>query len=240
MFKGLRYFFAGFKLIFRPGIKRFVFIPLVINIFIFATGLWLGMEWFEQFLASVLPAWLAWAEYILWPLFAISYLLILFYLFALLANIIAAPFNGLLAERVELYLRDGTLIQENTSFKKIIKEFPRMMGSEINKLLYFLLRALPLLILFLIPGINVIAPFIWFAFSAWMLSLEYLDYPLGNHDILFKQTRNLVKTQRMKCLSFGGTISAFTMIPVVNFFVMPVAVAGATAFYVDVFNDSNK
>ena len=65
------------------------------------------------------------------------------------------------------------------------------------------------------------------------------DYPLGNHDILFKQTRSLVKTQRMKCLGFGGIISAFTMIPIVNFFVMPVAVAGATAFYVDTFKGTN-
>jgi len=172
-------------------------------------------------------------------LFAISYLLIVFYLFALLANIIAAPFNGLLAEKVELYLCNDTLLQENTSFKKIIKDLPHMMGSEIYKLIYFLLRALPLLILFVIPGINVVAPFVWFAFSAWMLSLEYLDYPLGNHDILFKQTRSLVKTQRIKCLGFGGIISAFTMIPIVNFFVMPVAVAGATAFYVDTFKGTN-
>jgi len=239
MFKGLHYFAAGFKLIFRPGIKRFVFVPLIINIVIFATGLWFGLEWFEQFLECVLPAWLAWAEYILWPLFAISYLLIVFYLFALLANIIAAPFNGLLAEKVELYLCNDTLLQENTSFKKIIKDLPHMMGSEIYKLIYFLLRALPLLILFVIPGINVVAPFVWFAFSAWMLSLEYLDYPLGNHDILFKQTRSLVKTQRIKCLGFGGIISAFTMIPIVNFFVMPVAVAGATAFYVDTFKGTN-
>lgn len=235
MISGINYFFSGVKLIFSPGVKRFVIVPLLINISLFAVGFWLGITWFDQFLASVLPTWLAWAEYILLPLFALSYFLIVFYLFALLANIIAAPFNGLLAERVEQYLRGKDIQQIDSSFKQILIELPRTVGSEISKLLYFLLRSLPLLILFLIPGINIFAPILWFLFSAWMLSIEYLDYPLGNHNILFKQTRTLVKSQRIKCLGFGGLVSAFTMIPIVNFFVMPVAVAGATAFFVDTF-----
>ena len=232
MLGGISYFFSGFKLITTSGIKRFVFIPLLINISIFALGFWLGMTWFDQFLENMLPAWLAWAEFILWPIFALSYFLIVFYLFALLANIIAAPFNGLLSEKVEDHLRGNTPIQNDSTIKQLLRELPRTVSSEINKLFYFLIRSIPLLILFIIPGINVIAPVIWFLFSAWMLSLEYLDYPLGNHGVLFKQTRGLAKQQRTRCLSFGALVSAFTMIPILNFIVMPVAVAGATAFYV--------
>jgi len=154
-------------------------------------------------------------------------------MFALLANIIAAPFNGLLAEKVEQHLRGNNSPQNQSTIKQLLKELPRTVGSEINKLFYFLLRSLPLLVLFLIPGINVIAPIVWFLFSAWMLSLEYLDYPLGNHGILFKQTRGLAKQQRTRCLSFGALVSVFTMIPVLNFIIMPIAVAGATSLYVD-------
>ncbi len=233
MLRGIKYFFSGFRLIFSPGIKRFVFIPLAINISIFSLGFWLGMEWFNQFLAKMLPSWLAWAEFILWPIFALSYFLIVFYLFALIANIIAAPFNGLLAEKIELRLRNKPSHNNQSTIKQLLKELPRTVGSEVNKLFYFLLRSLPLLILFLIPGINLIAPLIWFTFSAWMLSLEYLDYPLGNNAIFFKQTRALAKQQRARCLSFGALVSTFTMIPVLNFIVMPVAVAGATALFVD-------
>lgn len=239
MFSGIHYFLKGFVLVFSPGVKRFVVIPLAINVIIFAAGFWFGLIWFEHFLAGVLPSWLSWAQYILWPLFTISYLLIVFYLFALLANVIAAPFNGLLAERVEHLLLGNSTSFPDSSFKKILRELPRTIGSELNKLFYFLLRSLPLLILFLIPGVNLLAPFVWLLFSAWMLSLEYLDYPLGNHNVLFRQTRALVKPHRIKCLSFGSLISAFTLIPVVNFFVMPIAVAGATAFYVDTFKRDN-
>ncbi len=34
-FKGVHYLFAGFGLITRPGIKRYVVMPLVINILMF-------------------------------------------------------------------------------------------------------------------------------------------------------------------------------------------------------------
>ena len=240
MFCGFSYFFKGFGLIFASGIKRYVVIPLIINITIFSFGLWIGITWFNSFLAQVLPDWLSWAEFILWPLFAISYFLIVFYAFAILVNVIAAPFNGFLAEKVESYLRGDKTLTTESDFKSVLKEAPGVIASEVGKLVYFLVRAIPLLILFLIPGINVFAPFVWFIFSAWMLSLEYLDYPLGNHNVLFKETRSLVKQRKARCLGFGAGVSGFTLIPFLNFIAMPTAVAGATALYVDTFAQDAK
>lgn len=240
MFCGIGYFFQGLRLIFVSGMKRYVIIPLIINITIFSLGLWVGITWFNRFLAQMLPDWLSWAEFILWPLFAISYFLIVFYAFAILVNVIAAPFNGFLAEKIESYLNGDKTLATESDFKTILKEAPGVILSEISKLGYFLIRAIPLLILFLIPGINILAPFIWFIFSAWMLSLEYLDYPCGNHGILFKQTRSMAKQRRTRCLSFGAVVSGFTLVPFLNFIAMPAAVAGATAFYVDTFSNDGK
>ena len=62
-------------------------------------------------------------------------------------------------------------------------------ASALRATLYFLLRAIPLLLLFFIPVVNIAAPFIWAAFGAWMLALQYLDYPLGNHGIDFSEQR---------------------------------------------------
>lgn len=233
MFHGASVLFTGLKLLTRSGLRRFVVIPLVINMAIFAIVLWFGMQWFDQFLSNMLPDWLSWAEFILWPLFALSYFLIVFYLFALLINVIAAPFNSLLAEKVEQYLRGEKNTSSNESNAQLLKEIPRSIGNELSKLLYFLLRSIPLLLLFVIPGINVVAPFLWLLFSAWMLSLEYLDYPLGNHNVSFKTTRMLARQQRITCLSYGAVVTGFTMIPIINFIAMPAAVAGATVLYVD-------
>ena len=71
-----------------------------------------------------------------------------------------------------------------------------------------------------------------------MLSLEYLDYPFGNNGILFKNIRDQARQQRMACLGFGAAVSAVTMIPLVNFIVMPAAVAGATSLYVNTLSNA--
>ena len=236
MLLGIKVFFNGSRLLLKPGIKRFVFIPLFINICLFSFGFWFGLQWFDKILDDILPAWLAWAEFLLLPLFTLSYFLIVFYLFALIANVIAAPFNGLLAERIEKYLLNNNNNQQKENTQKFLPTIIPSIASELNKLTYFIFRSIPLLLLFLIPGINIIAPIAWFIFSAWMLSLEYLDYPLSNHNIMFKNTRELVKEQRPTCLSFGAIISILTLIPIVNFFVMPIAVAGATLLYLDKFS----
>ncbi len=52
-----------------------------------------------------LPDWLSFLSYILWPLFVALLVLMVFFTFTLVANIIAAPFNGFLAEKVEVVVR---------------------------------------------------------------------------------------------------------------------------------------
>ena len=88
-----------------------------------------------------------------------------------------------------------------------------------------------MLLLFLIPGLQIIAPFLWLAFSAWFLSLEYMDYPMGNHGLDFRAQLGALKKNRLTALGFGGGLTLLMMIPVLNFAAMPAAVAGATAMW---------
>lgn len=231
-FIGLQYISKGFSLIRRPGLRRFVVIPLLINTLLFSGAIALGSHYFESAMQQLLPTGWQWLEWLLWPLFVITMLLIIFYSFTLIANFICSPFNSLLAEAVERELT-GSSTTNQTTMMQALKQTPATLWNEARKIGYFLLRALPLLVLFFIPGINLFAPFIWFAFSAWLLSLEYLDYPMGNHNIQFPQQRQILKQHRVTSLSFGASVLVLTMTPVVNFIVMPLAVAGATALYLD-------
>jgi len=121
------------------------------------------------------------------------------------------------------------------SWQSLLKDIVPSLLSELRKLLYFLLRALPLGILFLLPGINLVAPFLWALFSAWMLAIEYADYPMANHSLHFAAQRKLLRDRRWLSLGFGGGTLLMTMTPLLNFLAMPVAVAGATAMWVDEF-----
>ena len=47
---GATYFIKGLSLINKNGIRRYVLIPLLINIFIFSIGLWFAIAQFEIFI----------------------------------------------------------------------------------------------------------------------------------------------------------------------------------------------
>ncbi|MCW8934039.1 MAG: sulfate transporter CysZ [Gammaproteobacteria bacterium] len=234
---GFGHIFSGLKLITQPGLRRFVVIPLSINVALFGGASWYLLVKFDEWMSSLLPDfpdWLSWLEtaliWLLWPLFAIMILLVIFYSFTFLANLIAAPFNSLLAEKVEKHLT-GQALDTGPSYPtaEMIK---RSIGSEVGKLLYFIKWWVLLFIITLIPVINLAAPFIWLVFGAWMLSLEYLDYPMANHNKFFKDINKQAVSKRSLSLSFGGGVMLFTSIPVLNLIAMPASVAGATSLWV--------
>jgi len=233
-FKGIGFAFSGFSLVLTKGIRPFVVMPLLINIVVFSLGIWLAYSQFDALMNSMLgwlPSWLSWLEYLLWPLFAGLILIAVYYSFTIVANLLASPFNSLLAERVEQKL-NGLPIPEFRGYKALAGTIGKTMLSELKKLVYMLKWLPVLLIISVIPVVNLIAPFAWIAYGAWMLSLQYTDYAMGNHELFFKDELNVLRKNRALALGFGGTLTVMMMIPVVNFFVMPVGVAGGTALWV--------
>jgi CysZ protein len=229
---GARYAMAGLKLITKPGIRRFVMIPLCINVIVFIAGFTLIGWSIDYAMDRLLPNWLDWLRWILWPLFALCALAVLFFGFSVVANLVGSPFNGFLAEAVEQHLC-GQLDATPFSWRRLLREAWSAVLSELIKLLYFAVWAVPCLVLFLIPGVNAVAAPIWFLFGAWMLAIEYVDCPLGNHGKPFPEVKHRLRPRRKLALGFGSAMMGLTMVPGLNFIAMPVGVAGATALYVD-------
>ncbi|MEM7376924.1 MAG: sulfate transporter CysZ [Pseudomonadota bacterium] len=245
--RGARYYKRGVGLITQPGLRRFVALPLVANtvLFVLMVG-WLkqqadaAMGWLTdsrwmQWLAGIdALAWLVTVvQGLLWLLFGVGVLIAVFYVFALVANVIAAPFNGLLAERVEAHLRGSALADAPVDWWAFTVSVPGTVLSELGKLLYLAVWLLPLLALTFIPGLNLFASIAWLGFSAWLVSLEYVDYPMANHGHRFKAVRQRLRRHRATALGFGGVATLAQTIPLVNLVAMPAAVAGATALWVE-------
>ncbi|MDX1300195.1 MAG: sulfate transporter CysZ, partial [Pseudomonas sp.] len=156
---GPQYLSEGLKLVLSPGLRLFVLLPLSINLLLFTALIGVAVQqfggWVDTFMPS-LPSWLSFLEYVLWPLFVVLVLLMVFFTFTLLANIIAAPFNGFLAEKVEIVVR-GQDDFPPFSWAELMAMVPRTLGREMRKLGYFLPRAIALLILTFIPVVNLIA-----------------------------------------------------------------------------------
>ena len=235
--RGAQHFLAGFSLINQPGMRRYVAIPLLLNTAIFALAIWFASSQFAALLESmteILPDWLDWLAWLLWLLFALLLLLIVFYGFTLIANLIGAPFNSLLAEHVAAQITGNR--PRFDSDVGILASAWRDVIAETTKLRYFLGLILlgGLMSLVMLPfGITAaLLPPLWFGITAWSLALEYVDYPAAACGVSFPEQRRLAKSRRGLMLGFGAAATLASMIPLVNFVVMPVAVAGATRLWI--------
>ena len=228
---GLRYSYRGLPWLWRKGVRLYVVVPLIINSLVFAVAItWAGsyIGGLVSRIREAAPDYLDWFVWLLWPVFVLLALLGLFFGFTLAANLIGAPFNGLLAERVER-LTDPEGRQPDSL--SLATELLRAPLEELRKLLYVVLLAIPLLLLWLVPPAYPFLPFLWAAFGAWVLALEYLDYPLSNWHLSTRQQRIMLRKRRMLALGFGSGITLLTTIPVLNFVAMPAAVIGGTLLW---------
>ncbi|MFC6632615.1 sulfate transporter CysZ [Microbulbifer taiwanensis] len=246
----------GARLLTRRELRPFIIIPLLINLVLFFAvtavmltqlgGLadYLGsllshtpvntenMSWWEAVMAKG-AAWAADAfRWLAW-IIALAVLLLFFfvygYLFGIITNIIAAPFNGFLAEKVEEMLTGRAPPSEPLG-----KMVWRTLGRELRKLGYFIGWGLVILVIALFTSWTVFVPAVLGAlWGAWCMAIQYVDYPLDNHQRPFDELKSVLLRRKLTSLSFGGTVMLAKMVPILNIFVMPAAVAGGTALWIE-------
>lgn len=231
--RGPNYLVRGLQLLTEPDLRPFIVWPLIVNCLLFSAAIYLLTQYFGYWVDTglrILPNWLQFIDWLLWPLFALLVLIGVYFSFATLAGLIAAPFNGLLAERVEQRQRGELLIEEN--WKTVLATVPRALQREVQKLSYYLPRILLLLLLLWVP---ILGPIAWFLFGAWMMAIQYCDYPMDNNRIPFGQMRQLLRQRRLTALGFGSLVSLAMLVPVLNLVIMPAAVIGATLLWLEEF-----
>ena len=230
---GAGYLTRGARMLTHPKLRLFVIVPLMVNILIFGSLIGVGFGYLSAMMDSLLlgiPDWLDFIEWILWPLIGITVSLITGYLFTAVALVIASPFNALLAEKAE-ELVTGRPVDALEGLGAALLALPRSILRELAKLLYYVPMAVFVLVVSFIPGINAVAPVLWLLLGAWMMSIQFVDYPMDNHQLSFADVKEAVRSRRLSTMGFGGLVALCTGIPIVNFFVVPAAVVGATLLW---------
>lgn len=229
----------GLRLVYQKGQRRYVFLPILINLIVYAGLASVTAQrfsgWLDRAMASI-PAWLDWLSWLIWPLFVLSLLVAIFFTFTLVTHLIAAPFYGFLAARVE---RTATGV-EPADDRGLAKTALDALGRELHKLGYILPRALLLFVISWIPGLNLAAPLLWALFSAWVMAITYLDYPMDNNKVSFKEMRRRLGERWWPTMSYGGLITLVTWIPLANIFLLPGAVAGAVLMWDSHYRDLKR
>ena len=228
---GAQFFFKGLKLASSQGIRRYLIVPIFINLILLSSVFFIIAVYLNQYFSNFIahyPAWvISFLGWLFWLLFWIASLLISSLIFTLLTNLIAAPFYGLLAE--EVAKRYSSVISfPHLSWWQLL---PTTLLREGKKLIYFLPWLLFSLLLLLIPFTAAFAPFTWYLILSWIFAVQYIDYEADNQRVPLHQLISYLKTYPMTTLGFGAMVTLCMMIPGANLFVPPAAVAGGTLFW---------
>ena len=230
---GAGYFLRGLAITFQPGLRRFVVVPLIANVVLFSLMGWLLYtditDLYDAAMLTV-PEWLQFLSRIIKPLLWLVGGLMTGYVSTLLVLMLTSPFHALLAQKVEESIT-GQPVPALQGIAAALLEVPRALFREIRKFLYYVPIAMAVLILTIIPVFNAFAPLGWFLLGAWMMSLQFVDYPMGNHRLPFREVRDACAERRLSTIGFGGTVAFFTGIPLLNLVVIPAAVIGATLLW---------
>jgi len=227
---GARLFLDGARAARRPAVSRYIWLPALLSLAVIAAGLATAFAYtgdLADYLTGQLPASLNFLGAILGPLLYALSVLIGAWLFGFVAVLLASPFLGDLAIEVE---RDqfGDAPGHDPSFWHGVAS---AMAREIRKLGYYLPRLLVVFLLTLVPGINAVAPFVWFGFGAWTLAVQFCDYPTENRGRPFRETLDLLRRDRGAAFGYGSCATLALAIPLLNFLMIPVAVAGGTLLH---------
>ena len=233
-------FFKALPILLSPGLRLFILVPLLANIGLMALLYMVAFSYFGEltdYFMSWLPDWLSFFSWLFYLGFSLLSGISLFYIFSIGVNIIAAPFNGILAEKVEARL-SGVTVETELSFREVSLLISQSIVRELQKVLYFLPRFIGLFILSFIPVINIITPILWLFFGAWVLAIQYMDYAFDNNRVSFSEMRLGLRKKPILCWSFGFIVMVLLPIPFVNFVVIPLAVVTSTILWCDSFKAS--
>lgn len=145
-------------------------------------------------------------------------------------NLVLAPLQDPLSETTEE--RCGDFTAPPFSASRTARGTVHSIGHTLLRLVTQLLGIAVLLPLNLIPGAGSVA---WaIAGSAWSmfcLAIEHLSNPMARHFYPFGQVVTVLRRRLTLALGFGAALYVMLWVPVLNFFLMPVAVVAGTLLF---------
>ena len=228
---GLDCFLRGARMAWARPLRTFVWAPMAVSALLVAALLAVGFSFVQDALAAVvafLPDWLDWLAKLLAPLVYLLGVLVASWLFGFVAVMVASPFLGFLSARAERFaFGDGPPNMEDGFWLGVAHAFAR----EGRKLAYHLPRLAMVFALTFVPLLNAAAPALWFAFGAWMLAVQFVDYAGENRGLEFRATVALLRANRGAALGFGALATLLLAVPFGALLAIPAGVVGGALLW---------
>jgi CysZ protein len=234
-----RGFFAllrGGRLFIRyPQLLKLVLIPFLINVVTFSLAVYFGLQFFHDFVVNLLPQGDAWywvvIYYSLWVTAGLLTLVLVFFCFTVVGNLIASPFNELLSERIERLLLPEV---EGAPFtlKAFGRDMLRVWAVELKKMSLFVVAMLLLLLLNLLPVVgNLLYGVLSVLLTLFFLAQEYFAFVHERKKRDFRYQRQYLMQRKQLVLGFATGVLLMLAIPFLQLVCIPFAVAGATLLW---------
>lgn len=234
--RGFLYPFRGLRLLSRhPVLLKFIIIPFLINLVVFSSVVYLGLDFFNRKVVQYIPQGEAWywvfLYYAAWILAVMVTAVLVFFLFTVVGNLIASPFNDLLSERAEESLL-GQGAETAFSLKGFLQDARSTLVNELKKMTLFLIGMVLLLLLNLIPVLGqLVYSVAAILFTLFFLVVEYLGYVFGRKNYSFRDQSRYIWHRKFLTLGFGTGVLCMLTVPFLQFFCLPLAVLGATLLW---------
>lgn len=154
------------------------------------------------------------------------------YLFLSVAKILAAPFNDLLSEKIEI-MHNPNYKEPESAFFHLAKTLIPTLLEELRKITIIITAYLLLYFLTLLPLLQVIAVPAIVVYSMLVISIDFCDYTFARHQMTYKEKLAFIKKHTFEMLGFGAAAYLFLFIPFVNLLIIQVAVISSTLFVVE-------
>lgn len=209
--------------------------PLAISTAILTASYWLLYHLFSRFMApySGMEWYVRVLYYTVLAVAAVLLMVMFFFLFTRLASALAAPFNDLISQKTE-ELVSGTFSETPFSAMHLFRDSARSIYHSLRILGLYVVLLLAALLLLLIPGVgSLLFTATGTMLSAFLLSWEYLNYPLDRRRFSWNEKRAFFQTSFRGVMGFGLGCAAVAAVPVVNLLFIPAAVVGGTLLFLD-------
>ena len=228
-------FRAGRFLFRHPALLRFVLIPFFINAAVFAGAVWAGLRFFSTTVIPYIPQGNGWywvlLTYLLWMAAVLLTMVLVFFGFSVVGNLIAAPFNDLLSERTEELLTPRAA-DEPFDLRRFVHDAWRTLIEEGKKILIFLVGMGFLLLLNLLPVAGTLLyAVLSIAWTVAFLAIEYTGYIAGRKRLGFAAQRRYLLGRKLLMCGFGCGLLCLLAIPFLQFLCIPLGVVAATRLW---------
>ena len=145
-------------------------------------------------------------------------------------SLVLAPLQDPISEATEEHC--GNFTAPPFSIARTVKSAAFSIAHTASRLFIFATGYIVLLPLHIVPGIgSVTYAVLSTTWGCWWLCAEYVSGPMARHLMPFRAVRAALRRRSMATLGFGLALYLMLFVPVLNFFLVPLAVVGGTLLF---------